>query len=161
MEKEFYQHGNTTVYEHSVRVAAVSLLLARWLRLRFRKQELIRGALLHDYFLYDWHKTKTGHGLHGFTHPKTALKRAREDYLLNRVEENIILRHMFPLVPIPPACREAWIICLADKYCAAAETLERTRTGHGTAKRFRNGGTHEIHLLSRLREKSSRKRDRR
>lgn len=161
MEKEFCQHGDTTVYEHSVRVATVSLLLARWLRFRVRKRELIRGALLHDYFLYDWHKTKAGHGLHGFTHPKTALNCAREDYLLSRVEENIILRHMFPLVPIPPACREAWIICLADKYCAAAETLGRNRTERGAVKAFRNGGTHEIQLLSRLREKSSRKRNRR
>ena len=39
-------------------------------------------------------------------------------------EENIIHRHMFPLTPMPPTTREAWIVCLADKYCAAAETVE-------------------------------------
>ena len=30
---------------------------------------------------------------------------------------------MFPLVPIPPRCKEAWIVCVADKYCALGETV--------------------------------------
>ena len=38
-------------------------------------------------------------------------------------ERNIIARHMFPLVPVPPTCREAWIVCLADKWCALRETI--------------------------------------
>ena len=29
----------------------------------------------------------------------------------------------FPLVPVPPTCREAWIVCLADKWCALCETV--------------------------------------
>jgi signal peptidase II len=38
-------------------------------------------------------------------------------------EKNIIARHMFPLIPVPPQCREAWIVCLADKWCALGETV--------------------------------------
>ena len=38
--------------------------------------------------------------------------------------KNIIARHMFPLIPVPPQCREAWIVCLADKWCALGETVE-------------------------------------
>ena len=34
-----------------------------------------------------------------------------------------MMRHMFPLVPVPPTCREAWIVCLADKWCALRETV--------------------------------------
>lgn len=75
-------------------------------------------------FLYDWHDPDPSHRLHGFTHPFAALARAEEDFKdLTPRERNIISRHMFPLVPIPPTCREAWLVCLADKACALHETI--------------------------------------
>ena len=55
-EQNAMQHGSTSVYEHSVNVAYKSLLLAENFRLPVDKQSLVRGALLHDYFLYDWHE---------------------------------------------------------------------------------------------------------
>lgn len=122
-EKQYIQHGSTTVYAHSIRVAAISLYLAESLHLTVDRNALIRGALLHDYFLYDWHQKNHGHRPHGFTHPYTALKNAKRDFSLNEVEENIIARHMFPLTPLPPRYIEAWIVCLADKYCAGSETI--------------------------------------
>lgn len=67
-------------------------------------------------------KTHNGHHWHGFTHPGTALHNASEDWKLTPVEREIIKKHMFPLTPIPPTCREAWLVCLADKICAAKET---------------------------------------
>ena len=51
----FVQHGRTSVYRHSVRVAWTSLRLARFLGWRIDAAALVRAALLHDYFLYDWH----------------------------------------------------------------------------------------------------------
>ena len=83
---------------------------------------LVIGSLLHDYFLYDWHDGEGRH-LHGFTHPECAYKNAEMDYTLSPRVKNIIVRHMFPLTPIPPACKEAWIVCIADKICAIEETL--------------------------------------
>lgn len=115
------QHGDTSVYRHSIYVAYISLLLARHLRIRLDRKALVRGALLHDYFLYDWHER--GHRLHGFRHAKTAMHNAHRDYVLNRTEKNIISRHMFPLTLPPPQCREGWLVCLADKWCAVAETM--------------------------------------
>ena len=47
------QHGNMTVYSHVMNVARYSLLLNKKFRLGCNKHDLIRGALLHDYFLYD------------------------------------------------------------------------------------------------------------
>lgn len=123
-EQNAMQHGSTSVYEHSVNVAYKSLLLVENYRLPVDKQSLVRGALLHDYFLYDWHQKDSSHRLHGFRHPKTALGNAQRDYHLNWKEKNIIARHMFPLIPVPPQCREAWIVCLADKWCALGETVE-------------------------------------
>lgn len=122
-ERKYMQHGTTTIFEHSVHVAYVSLQIMKMLHIKADEISLVRGALLHDYFLYDWHIKDGRRSLHGFSHPQKALENAREDFALNAIEENIIARHMFPLTFPPPACREAWIVCLADKYCALGETL--------------------------------------
>ena len=120
---DYIQHGTVSVYEHCLSVTRCSCHIARLLRIPIDRRSLIRGALLHDYFLYDWHEKDGDHRLHGFHHPARALKNAREDFDLTNVESNIILRHMFPLVPVPPTFREGWIVCLADKVCATKETL--------------------------------------
>ena len=122
-EKKFLQHGKVSVYSHSVRVAVLSLFLAELLRVKVNKEAMMRGALLHDYFLYDWHEKDGGHRFHGFIHAGRALQNATRDYELTRREENIILRHMFPLNIVPPMCKEAWLVCLADKICASKETV--------------------------------------
>lgn len=123
---EFIQHGDVTVYAHVTSVARASLSFAERLGragISVDRASLLRGALLHDYFLYDWHDPDPSHRLHGFRHPFFALARAEEDFELTPRERNIIVRHMFPLVPVPPTCREAWIVCLADKWCALRETV--------------------------------------
>ena len=123
---EFIQHGEVTVYAHVTSVARASLSFAERLGragISVDRASLLRGALLHDYFLYDWHDPDPSHRLHGFRHPFFALARAEEDFELTSRERNIIVRHMFPLVPVPPTCREAWIVCLADKWCALRETV--------------------------------------
>lgn len=114
------QHGETTVLEHSVNVAYLSLKIAFNLKLSVDYNSIIKGALLHDYFLYN-RKDKTHKGIHGFTHPKTALKNAKNDFSLNKIEENIIIRHMFPLTIIPPKYIESLIVCLADTLSATVE----------------------------------------
>lgn len=121
LEKQYLQHGSTSVYSHSLRVAYLSVCLARRLQLQVDYDSLVRGALLHDYFLYDWHEKDKSHRLHGLWHAGTALQNARKDFDLTPIEENIIARHMFPLNPIPPGCKEAWIVCLVDKYSALLE----------------------------------------
>ncbi len=122
--RNFIQHGSTSVYEHSIRVAYYSLSLAQRLHLDRHREELIRGALLHDYFLYDWHEKDRSHNLHGFRHPFTALRNAETDFVLSRRERNIILRHMFPLIPLPPSCLEGWIVCMVDKGCSVYEVFK-------------------------------------
>ena len=123
MLKDFYQHGNTTVYSHCLDVAAKSLYLADEYKANIDRKSLIYGALLHDYFLYDWHDTPKEYGLHGFTHPMTAMKNARQDYDIDAKTAWIIRTHMFPLVPIAPKSKEGWIVCIADKMCASHETI--------------------------------------
>ena len=128
------QHGTVSVYEHSISVAVCSLKIMDGLKslgIRVRERELVRGALLHDYFLYDWHTRKSAKGLkdlHGFSHPEIALRNAGRDYRLTPCEREIIRKHMWPLTVVPPMCREAWIVTAADKYCSLLETL-RLRKG--------------------------------
>lgn len=120
--RECVQHGQVSTWEHCVRVAHASLAMARALRLRVSERELVRSALLHDYFLYDWHEP--GHVGHATQHPVFALRNAHEDFDLSPLEENVIASHMWPLPPTRvPRSREAVLVCVADKWCSLAETL--------------------------------------
>lgn len=130
--KTCIQHGNMTVHNHSMNVAKYSLAISEKLHIPCNKRALIRGALLHDYFLYDWHKKDyiSPHNLHGFYHPGRALKNASREYPLTPREKEIIQKHMWPLTVVPPTCREAWIVTAADKWCSLLETAHVHR-GHG------------------------------
>ena len=123
MERRYYQHGVTTIFQHSINVACVSCKIAEKYHLDVDYYALIRGALLHDYFLYDWHVKDRSHRFHGFTHPRRALENADKEFQLTETERNMIYCHMFPLTPIPPSTKEAWIVCAADKICALSETM--------------------------------------
>ena len=105
--REFIQHGDVTTYQHC-------------------------KNFLHDFYLYDWHKRSTFHGLrrlfemHGFSHPGYACVNAQRVFHITKKEQDIIASHMWPLTfRHVPTCREAFIVCLADKYCAVVESMFR------------------------------------
>ncbi|MET3617938.1 uncharacterized protein ABID14_001573 [Peptoniphilus olsenii] len=123
--KNFIQHGQTSIYEHVIGVCLKSIEIAQILKLDVDYDSLIRGALLHDYFLYDWHNHDARHYLHGFFHPRIALENAKKELKLTKIEEDIILKHMFPLTVFPPRYKEAWVVTLADKIVAVTETFSR------------------------------------
>ena len=127
----YVQHGRTTTLDHSMAVAAEALRLSRGLRMDVDEEALIRGAILHDYYLYDWHDgSHAPDRWHGFTHPGHALRNATEDFQdLMDVERDIISHHMFPFVPVPPRSAEGWLVCVADKACAVREILECVSLG--------------------------------
>ncbi len=134
--KEYIQHGNMTVNDHCMNVAKYSIAISDKLHISCNRRDLIRGALLHDYFLYDWHEKNSSiqHKLHGFYHPGKALKNASEEYSLTDRERDIIAKHMWPLTIVPPKCKEAWIVSAADKWCSLLETL-RLHKGHGELRK--------------------------
>jgi len=51
--KNYIQHGRTSTFVHCITVAYYSYLVTRKLRIRMDYKSLIRGALLHDFYLYD------------------------------------------------------------------------------------------------------------
>ena len=106
MEQQFIQHGSVTCFDHSLAVAYLSLWIVLRLGLRLDLRSLVRGALLHDYFLYDWHE-----------------KDASRDFELNCIEQDIIEKHMFPLNLTPPRFAESVVVTCADKICACFEVF--------------------------------------
>ena len=138
MTKSHIQHGNMTVNAHCRNVAKYSLIIRDKLHISCSERELIRGALLHDYFLYDWHDKDhiSPSKLHGFYHPGIALQNASAEYDLTPREREIIKKHMWPLTVVPPTCREAWIVTFADKWCSLMETFH-IHKGHGAKKEDR------------------------
>ncbi|MCR5451363.1 MAG: HD domain-containing protein [Lachnospiraceae bacterium] len=138
--KNFSQHVNSNTLQHSIHVAKISFMLAEKFRWNISEKELVRGAILHDYYQYDInesiHKKNRKHHRkapyffvkytsdfqHGVNHPLVALQNALTDYDLTDKEINIIKSHMWPLTPFwIPGSKEAILVTLADKYCAMKE----------------------------------------
>jgi uncharacterized protein len=122
---KYIQHGTCTTLRHSLGVAYVSLYIHDAFRFKFDRDALTKAAIIHDYYLYDWHDKDKTHSLHGFKHPKTALKNAKEDFNLKECEKDAIINHMFPLIPNFPKYKEGRLLCLADKICAIYEMFKR------------------------------------
>lgn len=121
----FLQHGKTSCLQHSLAVAYVSLCLRQRFRWHVDRVSLIRGALLHDFFLYDWHEKNAGHRFHGWTHPAAALRNAAQRFRLNATEQNIIASHMWPFtLRRLPRSREAILVNLSDKICSTREIFQ-------------------------------------
>ncbi len=124
--KHCIQHGHYTTYNHVLSVVKLSLYLNHRLKLGACDRELIRGAFLHDFYLYDWHTSGYIGRLHGLHHPAIALNNASQRYTLTPTEKNIIESHMWPLTLFKiPKCRAAFIVCFSDKLCSFYETIMR------------------------------------
>lgn len=120
----YTHHRPFTTLEHSIRVAQIaynwSIRLENTIQLD--KNALIRGALLHDFFLYDWHHLRPdGARWHGFRHPRIACENAERCFDLNEKEKDIILSHMWPLTIRMPKSREAFLVMIADKMASIQE----------------------------------------
>lgn len=121
---QYMQHGNTTTLKHSIFVSYLSYKIAK--KLSWNYWSVARAALLHDFYLYDWHnqEKKKLFEKHGFTHPMTALKNANHYFELNELEKDIIIKHMWPLTfRHIPRYKESFLVSFVDKYIAIKETL--------------------------------------
>ena len=141
--KKYVQHGDVSVYDHVNDVAHTAYKIAHALKIRFDEKVLIEGALLHDFFGYDWHEDKVKRKLfdmHGYTHAKRARERAVKYFGIDRKTQHVIETHMWPLTLRSfPRTREAIIVCLADKIVSTRETVmgklpKRKRKGKASRK---------------------------
>ena len=122
----YRHHIKSNTYEHSIKVAYLCYRYHASHRSRVSLSELLRAALLHDFFLYDHHDKENGFGLSGIRHimkhPSHAERNAQRAYVnLTDTERNAIRRHMFPLIPIPPTTRCGWLVCFYDKVASFSD----------------------------------------
>ena len=126
-QKDFVHHTHT-LFDHAVYVAYYSYRLAyKW---GLNETAVVRGALLHDFFLYDWRLDgkkikKRGFKKHGFVHARIALKNAKAHFDISDLEEDIILKHMFPLNIKPPKHKESWLVNLVDSWITLREYYKK------------------------------------
>lgn len=111
-------HYHSTRLEHSIHVSYTSYKLAK--KFGWDATSAARGGLLHDLFYYDWRETKFNKS-HAWIHPRIALRNAKKITSINKVEEDIILKHMFGATIAPPRYKESWLVTCADKYWAMRE----------------------------------------
>ena len=147
--KKYRQHCNTDCFEHCYMASYYCYLICKKLKLDYKsaaragmvhdlflydwrgsKKKLkldyksaARGAMLHDLFLYDWRQKNGRKGLHAFTHPKYSYENASKIFALNQKEKDIIIKHMWPVTPVPPRYMESFILTLVDKHCTLNETI--------------------------------------
>ena len=113
--KDYIHHKNISAYRHSLKVAYLCYKYHINKRPSYDIKEFVRGALLHDYYLYDWHNKGEGHRLHGFRHPRFAYNNAKKDFIVTPMMKDIILHHMFPITIIPPHTKAGWVVSHFDK----------------------------------------------
>jgi uncharacterized protein len=121
--KKIFSHGAITIYDHSIAVAELSFSMIEKSR-SIDKKCVVRAALLHDLFLYEWHIPGMRYILHGWAHPAIAAKKARELFGISDREYSCIKTHMWPWTLFhPPLCREGWVLSGADKIIAIKEAV--------------------------------------
>lgn len=123
-------HGGISCLSHTLDVAEMTYQTSK--RKKMDTISATRGALLHDFYLYDWHTDSPG--LHGVKHPYIAMRNAEKHFDLNPIEKDAILRHMWPLAPFPPKYKESFLVSLVDKYITARDYSQSL--GHQTWSPF-------------------------
>lgn len=142
--KDFFHH-NSSIYAHVHDVAYLSYRICKYFKLDFRSAA--RGALLHDFFLYDWRNHDVPdlprEKFHGFAHPSIAVANAKKHFSLNDVEEDIIKKHMWPLTIVPPKYKESFIVSFADKYLSSKEFINEYKKRIQGRQFQKNRGRHK------------------
>jgi len=130
----YIQHYCFSRLKHSMDVAYCSFFIAK--ALGWDARSTARGGLLHDLFLYDWRDESYEGKNHAMNHPKIALENAQRITTLNRVEKDIILKHMWLVTITPPKYKEGFVVTFVDKYCATREFFLGIFSGKPTAAKL-------------------------
>ena len=126
------RHHGITRYNHSLRVAYHTFKITKKLKLNY--QEATKAALLHDFFTDE---TETLHPLKALRkHPEYALENAKKHFNLTELQEDIIVKHMYPITKKMPKYKESWIVDIVDDICSLYERTYSINNELKTASTF-------------------------
>jgi uncharacterized protein len=127
LENEHFQelknekHHGTSRYNHSVRVAIKTYMVAR--SRGWSYVEITRAALLHDFYTNkDIKNVEPTKAL--VVHPKMAAKNAKKYFNVSKRVQDMIRTHMYPVTSEMPKSKEALLISLIDKEVGTIEMLK-------------------------------------
>lgn len=129
--KDIRHHGITR-YDHCMRVAYYSYIVTKFLRLNYK--DTTEAALLHDFFTDEVVEENFIKRL--TNHPKIAYSNASKYFKLNKMQEDIIKTHMFPITLTPPKYLESWIVDIVDDIAAVYEKVFSVRKELSAATTF-------------------------
>ena len=121
--KEISMHRGSNCYEHVFKVAKKAIKKSLN-RKNINLEVVLIGAILHDYYLYDWRKNKELLKGHGKNHPDIAINNAVRDFDINDEVKKVIKTHMWPVnIKAYPNTKEARIVSISDKAVTIGESL--------------------------------------
>ena len=118
-------HRGSNCYIHSFKVAKRAIKKALRSHKEYLNLEMIMvGAILHDYYLYDWRSDRSKLHGHGRKHPYIAADNAEKDFDISKDIKKIISSHMWPLnFSEYPKSKEAKIVSICDKAVTIKEAM--------------------------------------
>lgn len=126
------KHHGISRFDHCMRVSYYTYLVTKGFGLNY--QEATVAALLHDFFTDE---VSSENGLSRLRkHPFYALENAKMYFSLSSLQEDIILRHMFPVTLTPPKYLESWLVDFIDDLAAIYEQSHSTRRELSAATTF-------------------------
>lgn len=113
------EHHGISRLEHSLKVSYWAYRIAK--KLHFDYKSVARGGLLHDFYLEGNERNKIHKFTDTFIHPNKALITTKGIFETNKIEENIIISHMFPIYLKIPKYKESVLVNLVDKVIGSKE----------------------------------------
>ena len=121
--KDISMHRGSNCYLHSFKVAKKAIKKSLN-RKDINLEVVLLGAILHDYYLYDWRKDRSKLKKHGKNHPSVAINNAVKDFDISEEVKKVIKSHMWPInIKDYPKSKEAKIVSISDKAVTIGESL--------------------------------------
>ena len=133
LANEYFMKTQSTIHHgikklnHSIKVAYYSYRIAKFLNYDY--VSVARAGLLHDFFMSKCNGKSISKEAFSLTykHHNIALRNAKSHFKLNKLEKDIIVKHMFPIVPKLPKYKESYLVAFVDKIIGSIEGLGKLR----------------------------------